>query len=287
MRIFGGGPALGPGIAAVLSDTSGALMVRLAVPARSPPVWPAVDRILATAAEPAAAGRDSSQPSAQSSVSSGPPWSVALGELRTLSAAAVRCRRSSSKLRLSAFAEPFSTALALAHGSKGRSSRIERPGHAPRPRWSSRRPARSRWPCRRRSREPAKGGQARAEQRDGHHRDAAQHHDLLQHWPPDVGYPARGLRQRQHPGWVARGAVDGDGLGAGADPLRCDHHGQVLNELSHRLPRDAAVPDVDSGAQEAYANPGRSGQLPASQRLRRCARQGVGAVTVDGPLAPW
>jgi hypothetical protein len=31
-------------------------MVRLAVPARSPPVWPAVDRVLATAAEPAAAG---------------------------------------------------------------------------------------------------------------------------------------------------------------------------------------------------------------------------------------
>ena len=101
-------------------------MVRLAVTARSPPVWPAVDRVLATAAEPAAAGRDSSQASAQSSVSPGPPWSVALGGLRTLSAAAVRCRGSSSKLRLSAFAEPLSTALALAHGSKGRNSRIER-----------------------------------------------------------------------------------------------------------------------------------------------------------------
>ena len=34
-------------------------------------------------------------------------------------------------------------------------------GHAPRPRWSSRRPARSRRPCRRRSREPAKGAAKR------------------------------------------------------------------------------------------------------------------------------
>ena len=32
-----------------------------------------------------------------------------------------------------------------------------------------------------------RGGQARAEQRDGHHRDAAQHHDLLQHWAPMPG----------------------------------------------------------------------------------------------------
>jgi hypothetical protein len=52
----------------------------------------------------------------------------------------------------------------------------------------------------------------------------------------------------------------------------------VLNELSHRLPRDAAVPDVDSGAQDAYGNPAAAGSFPASQRLRRCARQGVGAV---------
>jgi hypothetical protein len=52
----------------------------------------------------------------------------------------------------------------------------------------------------------------------------------------------------------------------------------VLNELSHRLPRDAAVPGVDSGAQAAHGNPAAAGSFPASQRLRRCARQGVGAV---------
>ena len=43
-------------------------------------------------------------------------------------------------------------------------------------------------------------------------------------------------------------------------------------------PRDAAVPDVDSGAQDAYRNPAAAGSFPASQRLRWCARQGVGAV---------
>ena len=61
---------------------------------------------------------------------------------------------SSSKLRLSAFAELLSTALALAHGVQGQGARGSS-GHAPRSRWSSRRPARSRWSCRRRSREPA------------------------------------------------------------------------------------------------------------------------------------
>jgi hypothetical protein len=199
------------------------------------PVWPAVDRVLATAAEPAAAGRDSPRASAQSSVSPGPPWSVALGELRTLSAAAVRCRGSSSTLRLSAFADPLSTALAIAHGIQGQelADRVvthhDLAGHR-----GDQLAAGGRADVGHESQ--LKGGQARAEQRDGHHRDAAQHHDLLQYWVPDVGYPARGLRQRQHPGWVTRGAVDGDGLGAGADPLRCDHHGQVLNELSHRLP---------------------------------------------------
>jgi len=38
------------------------------------------------------------------------------------------------------------------------------------------------------------------------------------------------------------------------------------------------VPDVDSGAQDAYGNPAAAGSFPASQRLRRCARQAVGAV---------
>jgi len=199
VRIFGGGPALGPGIAGALSGTSDALMVRLAVPAGSPPVWPAVDRVLVTAAEPAAAGRDSSQASAQSSVSPGPPWSVALGELRTLSAAAVRCRGSASKLRLSAFAEPLSRALAIAHGVQGQklADRVvthhDLVGHR-----GDQRAAGGRADVGHESQ--LTGGQARAEQRDGQHRDAAQHHDLLQHWAPDVGYPARGLRERQHPG---------------------------------------------------------------------------------------
>lgn len=96
--------------------------------------------------------------------------------------------------------------------------------------------------------------------------------------PPDVGYPAPRPPAASAPGVVARGVVDGDGLGAGADPPRCDHHAQVLNELSHRLPRDAAVPDVDSGAPAAHGNPAAAGSFPASQRLRRCARQGAGAV---------
>jgi hypothetical protein len=52
----------------------------------------------------------------------------------------------------------------------------------------------------------------------------------------------------------------------------------VLNELSHRLPPDAAVPDVDSGAQDAYGNPAAAGSFPASQRPRRCTRQGAVAV---------
>ncbi len=80
-------------------------------------------------------------------------------------------------------------------------------------------PARSRWPCRRRSREPARGGQARAEQRDGHHLDAAQHHDLLQHWaprcrvpgasPPATSAPRLGSAHRR--GWSA-GAVVAAGM---------------------------------------------------------------------------
>ena len=38
------------------------------------------------------------------------------------------------------------------------------------------------------------------------------------------------------------------------------------------------MPDVDSGAQDAYRNPAAAGSFPASHRLRRCARQGAGAV---------
>jgi hypothetical protein len=65
-------------------------------------------------------------------------------------------------------------------GSKGRSSRIE---------WSrtttslivrNQRAAGGRADVGHESQ--LRGGQAPAEQRDGHHRDATQHHDLPQHW---------------------------------------------------------------------------------------------------------
>ena len=38
------------------------------------------------------------------------------------------------------------------------------------------------------------------------------------------------------------------------------------------------MPDVDSGAPAAHGNRAAAGSFPASQRLRRCARQGAGAV---------
>ena len=44
------------------------------------------------------------------------------------------------------------------------------------------------------------------------------------------------------------------------------------------------MPGVDSGAQAAHGNPAAAGSFPASQRLRRCARQGVGAVAEPSGL---
>src|SRR4029077_11606390 len=40
----------------------------------------------------------------------------------------------------------------------------------------------------------------------------------------------------QHPEQVAHDVVDGDRLGAGCDPSRRDHGGQVLDELACQLP---------------------------------------------------
>jgi hypothetical protein len=172
-------------------------MVRLAVPARSPPVWLAVDRVLR-------AQRNLPQPGAihhrVCAVLRLARAALVSGARRT--ADAERRRRplsgSSSKLRLSAFAEPLSTALALAHGVQGQelADRVvthhDLVGHR-----GDQRAAGGRADVGHESQ--LRGGQARAEQRDGHHRDAAQHHDLLQHWAPDAGYPARVLWQRRNP----------------------------------------------------------------------------------------
>ena len=88
---------------------------------------------------------------------------------------------------------------------------------------------------------------------------------------PPMSKPARGLSRVEHPDQVTHHVVDRDRLGAGVDPRRGDHSGQMLDELSGHLPRDAAVADDDSGPQDVTGTPAEPSSCSTWRRLRRWA----------------
>jgi hypothetical protein len=87
--------------------------------------------------------------------------------------------------------------------------------------------------------------------------------------PPMSDTRPRRLRQRQHPGVVARGVVDGDGLGAGADRFGVTITRKCSTSCligSREMP---PCPTWIPARRPLTGNPAAAGSFPASRRLRR------------------